>query len=61
MYEVYYRKGVASMTDRYKMINHACCNNPRLQLIDEKSMGYDVFIACLRCNKHQGFDQKEEE
>jgi hypothetical protein len=49
------------MTDRYAMINHACCNNPKLQLIHEPSLDYDVFICCLRCNLHQGFDREEEE
>jgi hypothetical protein len=40
------------MTDMYGMINHACCNYPRLQLVYEPSLGYPPFVVCLRCN-HQ--------
>lgn len=49
------------MTDRYAMINHCCCSNPRLQLIHEPSLGYQPFVCCLTCNYQTHFDQEEEE
>ena len=41
------------MSDMYCMINHVCCDNPRLQLVYEPSLGYDPFVVCLRCNNQQ--------
>jgi hypothetical protein len=46
------------MSDRYLMINISCCEFPKLQLIDEPSLGYDIFICCLSCMTQQGFDEE---
>jgi hypothetical protein len=42
--------------DFYAMINHACCNNPKLQLIWEKSMGYQPFVCCITCMHQTHFE-----
>jgi len=39
-----------TLTDMYGMINHVCCNRPRLQLVFEPSLGYPPFVVCLTCN-----------
>jgi len=43
------------MVDKYLMINTRCCNNPKLQLIWEPSLGYEPFVYCINCNGPQHF------
>ena len=40
-------------TDYYMMVNVYCCKHSRLQLIWERSMGYEPGIYCHRCGHWQ--------
>jgi len=45
------------MTDKYLMIDYKCCNNPKLQLVWEPSLGYEPYIYCINCNGPQHFEK----